>query len=31
MKEVLEPKLLPSARDIFDDGQPFIFQQDGAQ
>jgi len=31
IEEVLEPKLLPSARDIFDDGEPFIFQQDGAQ
>ena len=30
IKEVLEPKLLPSARDIFGDREPFIFQQDGA-
>ena len=30
IEEVLEPKLLPSARDIFGDGEPFIFQQDGA-
>ena len=30
IKEVLEPKLLFSARDIFGEGQPFVFQQDGA-
>lgn len=30
IKDVLETKLLPSARDIFGDGEPFIFQQDGA-
>ena len=28
--EVLERKLLQSARDMYGDGQPFIFQQDGA-
>ena len=30
IQEVLDPKVLPSARDIFGDGKPFIFQQDGA-
>ena len=29
IKHVLETKLLPSARDIFGDGTPFMFQQDG--
>ena len=28
--EVLQPKLLPSVRDIFGDGAEFVFQQDGA-
>jgi len=28
--EVLEPKLIPSVRDIFGDAVDFIFQQDGA-
>lgn len=30
MKEVLEPKMLPSAHDLFGEGGDFIFQQDGA-
>jgi len=30
VKEVHEPKLLSSAQDIFGEGQPFVFQQDGA-
>jgi len=29
IKEVLEPRLLSSARDIFGEGQSFVFQQDG--
>lgn len=30
IQEGLEPKVLPSAPDIFGDGMPYIFQQDGA-
>lgn len=30
INEVLEKKLLQSARDIFGEGRPFVFQQDGA-
>jgi len=30
VKDVLQTKLLASARDIFGADQPFIFQQDGA-
>ena len=30
IKEVLEPKMLPSARDLFGATGDFIFQQDGA-
>lgn len=30
IKDVLQPMLLPSAKDILGDGKPFIFQQDGA-
>jgi len=30
IKEILEPKMLSSTRDLFGDGGDFIFQQDGA-
>jgi len=30
IKEVLEPKMLPSARDLFGASSDYIFQQDGA-
>jgi len=30
IKEVLEPKMLPSARDLFGASNDFVFQQDGA-
>jgi len=30
VKDVLQPKLLPSARSLFGEGVPFVFQQDGA-
>jgi len=30
IRDVLQPKLLPSARSLFGEGVPFLFQQDGA-